>query len=362
VHLYVHIPFCHEICPYCSFYKHKPGKLANDHFINALHQELDWHLAQYPEVSFSTIYIGGGTPSLLSSGQLKRLLTGLDARIPFTKCSEITLEANPSTFKLPKAKLMTDLGVTRVSLGVQSLDPAQLKVLGRDHTPDQAVTSYHLLREAELPSINLDLMFCTPGQTLESWVETLSKVVSLAPDHLSCYNLTYEEDTDYFQKFLDGDYTDEPEKNADLFYEADAILSKAEFNHYETSNYAQPGSESIHNQGYWRGNPYLAIGPSAVGCVDRCRYQNISDTAKYIELVNTNGYAINTSESLNDEAWRLERLALELRTTHGCPASYLGDVDPTILIDNGLLQPISGRLRTTHKGSSLVDSIVEFLA
>lgn len=362
MHLYVHIPFCHEICPYCSFYKHKPGKLANDQFISALLLELDWHLERHPDLSFQTIYIGGGTPSLLSKTQLTTLLQGLDQRIPFSTCAEITLEANPSTFQLSKAQLLTDLGITRVSLGVQSLDPQQLKVLGRDHSPDQAIASYHLLREAGLPSVNIDLMFSTPGQTLESWTHTLEQVVSLKPDHLSCYNLTYEEDTDYFQKFLNGDYTDEPEKNADLFYTADDILTKAGFQHYETSNYAQQGFQSLHNQGYWKGNPYLGLGPSAVGCVQRRRNQNISDTATYIQRINTIGHAIENSEDLDEEAWRLERLALQLRTIEGCPVSYLGDSDPSVLIENGLLHPVTDRIRTTHTGAALVDSIVEFLA
>ena len=362
MHLYVHIPFCHEICPYCSFYKHKPGNLANEEFVTALLKELDWHLKQHPSLSFTTIYIGGGTPSLLSSKLLTQLLVGLNSLIPFAQCTEITLEANPSTFKLPKAQLIKSLGVTRISLGIQSLDPEQHTTLGRDHTPEEAIASYHLLREAELPHVNIDLMFSTPGQTLDSWRTTLEQAISLRPDHISCYNLTYEEDTAYFQKFLTGDYTDEPEKNENLFYTADELLTKSGYLHYETSNYAQPGAESIHNQGYWSGNDYLGIGPSAVGCLNRRRYQNLADTAGYIQRINTVSNAIDSHEDLDDEAWRLERLALELRTTTGCPAQYLGDSDPSPLIEHGLIHPIQERIKTTPKGASLVDSIVEYLA
>ena len=362
MHLYLHIPFCHEICPYCSFYKHKPGKIAQGEFINALLTELDWQLQQHPQLQISTIYLGGGTPSLLSSTHLSTLLKGLNARIPFSQCTEITMEANPSTFKLPKAQLMTQLGVTRVSLGVQSFDPQQLTVLGRDHSAEGAIESYHILREAQLPSVNLDLMFSTPGQTTESWRKTLQQALDLRPDHLSCYNLTYEEDTAYFKKFLSGDYTDLPETNEELYYLAENTLTGAGYEHYETSNYALPGCQSVHNQGYWSGNDYLGIGPSAVGCINQRRYQNLADTAGYIQRIQSLGHALDTHEELDAEAWRLERLALELRTQRGCSTDYLGESDPSALIEHGLLTVSDQRIKTTIKGASLVDSIVEYLA
>jgi len=226
MHLYLHIPFCHEICPYCSFYKHKPGQVSQGEFIQALLKELDWNFAR-EGMEFTTLYLGGGTPSLLSSTHLKVLFEGLHERIDFKTLSEVTLEANPSTFDLKKASLFPELGVTRVSLGVQSFDPEQLKVLGRDHSREEAVQSYQILREAGISSVNLDLMFSTPGQTLSSWQESLEKAVELNPDHLSCYNLTYEEDTAYFQKFLSGEYEDEPELNESFFLTADGILTQA---------------------------------------------------------------------------------------------------------------------------------------
>ncbi len=362
MHLYVHIPFCHEICPYCSFYKHKPGKIAQEEFIHALLAELDWHLAKNIRLDFTTIYLGGGTPSLLSAKHLEILLTGLDQRISFSQCREITLEANPSTFNLSKAQLMKKLGVTRVSLGVQSFDPEQLKILGRDHSPEEAIASYQVLREAEIPAVNIDLMFSTPGQTKQSWQKTLQQAIDLRPDHISCYNLTYEEDTAYFQEFLAGTYTDEPEKNEELFYLADTMLSAAGYDHYETSNYALPDAHSIHNRGYWSGNDYLGIGPSAVGCISKQRYQNLSDTAAYITRIQTLGNAIDSHENLDDEAWRLERLALQLRTKQGCSKQYLGDINPDILIEHGLITICNDRIKTTPKGASLVDSIVEYLA
>ena len=360
MHLYLHIPFCHEICPYCSFYKHKPGNTSQTAFIEALLKELSWQTKHYGITEFQTVYLGGGTPSLLSPTHLEQLFTGL---APFlSNAQEVTLEANPSTFNLRKAELIRSLGVNRVSLGVQSFDPAQLSVLGRDHTREHAIESYHLLRQAGIPQVSIDLMFATPGQTLESWRETLQTAITLAPDHLSCYNLTYEEDTAYFQKFLDGDFTDEPEINESLFNLADEMLTQAGFLHYETSNYAQPGLSSIHNHGYWSGNPYLGIGPSAVGCINRQRYQNIPDTAKYIQQVSTTGHAMHEHENLDNDAWRLERLALELRTAKGCSTTYLAPADPTPLIEHGLITIQDDRIKTTARGAALVDSIVEYLA
>ena len=362
MHLYLHIPFCHEICPYCSFYKHKPGGIAQGEFIDALLTELDWQLDHYGAPQIETVYLGGGTPSLLSKKHLSQLFSGLNRRIPLAQCQEVAMEANPSTFNQEKADLFPSLGITRVSLGVQSFDPDQLQILGRDHSPAEAVQAFHILREAGVPAVNLDLMFSTPGQTVASWETTLDQAIALRPDHLSCYNLTYEEDTAYFEKFISGDYTDEPEKNETLFSLADRKLSQAGYLHYETSNYALPGAESVHNRGYWRGNPYLGVGPSAVGCVNRERRKNISDTAAYIQQVSQVGHALEEHELLDDEAWRLERLALQLRTIDGIPLSYASPSDPTPLIDHGLLSLEDGILKTTAQGAPLVDSIVEYLA
>lgn len=361
VHLYLHIPFCHEICPYCSFYKHKPGATSQREFVSALLQELDWNAEAHDLAGVETVYLGGGTPSLLSPTNLEVLFAGLDERLSLSSCAEVTLEANPSTFDAKKAGLIKSLGVTRVSLGVQSFDPEQLQVLGRDHSREGAIESFEVLQAASIPSLNLDLMFSTPKQTVESWQETLETAISLRPDHLSCYNLTFEEDTAYFQKFLEGEYTDEPERNESMFVLADRLLTGAGFTHYETSNYGRAGHHSLHNQGYWQGNPYLGIGPSAVSCIQRERRQNVSDTAAYMHRVGQVGHAIHEHESLDAEAWRLERLALELRTRAGVSLEYINQDDLSNLIENELVSIEGERLVTTARGACLVDSIVEYL-
>lgn len=360
MHLYIHIPFCHEICPYCSFYKHKPGKESQGEFIDAILKELEGNDLDYSDLK--TIYLGGGTPSLLSPTNLSKLFKGLQEALPFGQCLEIGMEANPSTFDLKKAKLIKELGVNRVSLGVQSFDPEQLKVLGRDHSREGAIESFQILRAAGIPSINIDLMFSTPGQTITSWEKTLETAIELKPDHLSCYNLTYEEDTEYFKKFISGEYTDEPDLNESLFSLADRMLNEAGFQHYETSNYAQPNHRSVHNSGYWKGANYLGLGPSAVSCIDRQRRKNISDTAAYIKRVHSVGHAMDEHENLDNEAWRLERLALELRTVEGCSLEYVELEQLDQLIEHNLITTTETRFITTKKGSALVDSIVDYLA
>lgn len=362
MHLYIHIPFCHEICPYCSFYKHKPDVTSHRKFTQALLKELEWQKDKVDLSKIETIYLGGGTPSLLSPTIFRNFMEGLAHRIPFSAQKEITLEANPSTFDLKKARLFKEMGITRVSLGVQSFVPEELKVLGRDHTKEAAIQSFNDLREAEIPSVNIDLMFSTPKQTSASWETSLRQAVTLSPDHISCYNLTYEEDTEYFQKFLDGDYTDEAETNESHFSLADTLLTEAGFDHYETSNYAKDGQKSLHNQGYWNGSEYLGIGPSAVSCLNRERTKNVPDTALYMQRVSQLGNAVHEHETLDDEAWRLERLALELRTTSGCSLTYADASAVDFLIEQGLLNKTETHFMTTKKGACLVDSIVEYLA
>ncbi|MFT6381331.1 MAG: oxygen-independent coproporphyrinogen-3 oxidase, partial [Akkermansiaceae bacterium] len=262
MHLYLHIPFCHRICPYCSFYKHTPGKTDLGAFVDALLTEASF-TAQKNLPPLQTIYFGGGTPSMLSPTHLRRLFTGLREVFDFSTIQEITLEANPATFTARTAQLYQELGVTRVSLGVQSFLGPQLEVLGREHTPMQAITSVHLLREATDLEVNLDLIFSVPGQSLIDWEDSLTQALALQPDHLSAYNLTYEEDTAFFKKFQTGDFIDDPDLNAKMFTLAEEMLTASGYEHYETSNYGLPGKRSRHNQGYWTGNDYLGLGPSA---------------------------------------------------------------------------------------------------
>ena len=355
--LYLHIPFCHRICPYCSFYKHTPGGTPIGGFIQALGKEAS---ERSNESKPTSLYLGGGTPSMLSPKHLSDLFASLKSGFDLSAATELTLEANPATFDLEKARLFKSLGVTRVSLGIQSFTPHVLETLGREHTPEQASESVRILREAGIASVNIDLMFSIPGQSLEDWESTLLHAVSLKPDHISAYNLTYEEDTAFFESLKNGTYAENEDHDADHYHLAEEILTAAGFDHYETSNYAQPGHHSQHNQGYWEGADYLGLGPSAVSTIDGIRHKNIPDTAAYITRVNSIGNAIHETETLTPAQRRIERIALGLRTSKGIPLSLLDHASlekaKTLAAEN-LLTIGETNLRLTAIGRPLVDPI-----
>lgn len=354
--LYLHIPFCHRICPYCSFYKHTPGDTPIGTFVDALASEAKSRITCQPR----TLYLGGGTPSMLSPGHLTRLFTALHETIDFSKLDEVTLEANPATFDAAKARLFKELGITRVSLGIQSFTPHVLEILGREHSVAQAGESVGILRDAGIPSVNIDLMFSIPGQSRNDWQKTLEHALSLHPDHISAYNLTYEEDTAFFESLRRGKMRENEDHDAEFFHLADGLLTATGFDHYETSNYARPGHHSTHNQGYWRGEDYLGLGPSAVSTLDKVRWKNLPDTARYVTQVQSLGNALSESEALDAEALRLERIALGLRTRDGIPLDWLnpqGAASATHLAAEGLARIEANRFILIHHGRALVDPI-----
>lgn len=354
--LYLHIPFCHRICPYCSFYKHTPGDTSIGSFVRSINAEAKFRITENPR----TLYLGGGTPSMLSPTHLTQLFAALHATIDFSKLEEVTLEANPATFDTTKARLFRELGVTRISLGVQSFTPHVLKTLGREHSVAQASEAVSILREAGIQSVNIDLMFSIPGQSKDDWEATLRHAISLNPDHISAYNLTYEEDTAFFESLRRGEMRENEDHDAEFFHLADDLLTDAGFDHYETSNYAMPGHHSSHNQGYWRGEDYLGLGPSAVSTLDGIRWKNVADTACYVAQVGSIGHALTESETLDDEARRLERIALGLRTKDGISLDLLSPdaiARARNLADEGLARIEGHQFILIHHGRALVDPI-----
>ena len=354
--VYVHIPFCHRVCPYCSFYKHTPGDTDQRAFIQAILREAEAVASSLNLGAITSLYLGGGTPSMLSPGHLTELFEGLHKALPLTE-THITMEANPATYKTSKASLFKALGVNRVSLGIQSFSTHVLETLGREHNPAEAAQSVKILQEAGMDEVNIDLMFSVPGQSLTDWEESLNIAVSLTPDHISAYNLTYEEDTPFFDQLRQHDNQD---VNADMFTLADKKLTSAGFHHYETSNYARQGKESQHNLAYWQGQDYLGLGPSAVSTINGNRWTNLPDTARYIHAINTVGHAKSDEEMITPEAFRTERIALLLRTSQGLPEKYLAD-SPTgavdQLIENKLAEHQEGHLRLINNGPMLVDAV-----
>ncbi len=360
-HLYIHIPFCHHICPYCAFYKHRPGSLANQAFIEAILAEARVR-ARETEIDLETIYFGGGTPSALSTSHLTQLWEGLREIFDLSHVIEWSMECNPATFDRKKAQLFYDLGMTRPSLGVQSFHPETLKTLGRDHSPEDAIEAFQILRKAGFKNISLDLMFSIPGQALSDWEYDLAKVTELQSEHVSCYNLTYEEDTEFMQRHQKGELDASEDRDATSFYRTIEFLESKGLQHYEISNYARTGFESIHNQAYWTGQNYLGLGPSAVTTVDNVRWKTLPDTAAYTRAMLDGGDVKTEIEDLSAEDKRIEAIALQLRTARGLPAGYIEELSAVdVLTQQGLLIKKGERYCLTHEGKALADPIAASL-
>ena len=360
-HLYVHIPFCPKVCPYCSFYKEASDRNKTQAFLDALLLDLDRRLLEIPKCRLETIFFGGGTPSALSVKQLDFILSGLHRRLNFSGLREWTLEMNPATVSLEKARMLRDFGVNRISMGVQSWDPEILSRLGRVHSAEQAERSFQILREAGFTNLNLDLIFGVPGQSFETWQQTLEKTVGLAPEHISAYCLTVEEDTEFFRRFQSGELTQDTEWDATLYEFAMGTLETAGYHQYEISNYAKPGYECLHNLAYWQGRNYLGLGPSAFSTVGERRWQNTPDTSRYIEQIRSATEPINFKEHVSDRMRKAEKIAFGLRTSMGVSGSEFAGwtTELDALRHEGYLEQGDARIRLTPKGRLVADSIAE---
>jgi putative oxygen-independent coproporphyrinogen III oxidase len=361
-HIYVHIPFCARICPYCAFYKDLLDRSQTWRFCEAILRDLDQQRASFP-LSSETIYFGGGTPTALTTSQLEFLLGGFREKLDLSSLAEWTIEANPGSVSARKAALLRELGMNRVSLGVQSWDNDLLKFLGREHNSQQAEQSFHILRAAGFSNINVDLMFGLPGQTTEQWKLTLGKTIHLQPEHISAYCLTYEEDTEFFRLHARGELVQNTDADAAFFEMAMLILEDAGYEQYEISNYARPGFSSLHNRAYWLGKDYIGIGPSAFSTVGMQRWQNVCDYRSYADRVFARQSPRGFGENLTSEMKRTERVALSLRTHDGVFASDLKRSSQQIneFIALGLLRESNGNFVLTRKGKSLADSVAEAL-
>ena len=366
-HIYVHIPFCARICPYCAFYKDLLDRSQTSRFCEALLRELELKESRRRTgdsrslLHPSTIYFGGGTPTALNIAQLELLLRGFHERLELSQLVEWTIEANPGSVSARKAALLKKLGVNRISLGVQSWDDELLKLLGREHNAQQAEESFRILRDAGFKNINVDLMFGLPSQTDDQWRATLEKTIALQPEHISTYCLTYEEDTEFFLRHARGEFRQDADADGEFFEMTMAILEDAGYEHYEISNYARPGFESVHNRAYWLGNDYLGLGPSAVSTIGMQRSQNVCDYRAYIDRALAGQSPRESSENLTDQMKRTERIALSLRTRDGVSASELKDFaqETDELIGLQLLRKSNGNYMLTRRGKSLADSITE---
>lgn len=357
-HLYIHIPFCPNICPYCAFYKESAGRERVEAFLDALLVESGrWA----PRLRPRTIFFGGGTPSALSLPQFEKLLGGLRERLDLNGLVEWTIEMNPATVALDKALLLRDAGINRVSMGVQSWDDAVLKSLGRTHDAEKAEESYGILRESGFENVSIDLIFGVPGQSLDSWKDSLERSLRLAPEHISTYGLTYEEDTEFFRKLGRGEMAPDEGLEADQFELTSRLLGAAGYLQYEVSNHALPGRESLHNAAYWSGKDYLGLGPSAFSTVGTRRWRNIRETGLYSESTMAGKTAVDFEEEITGDLRARERAAFGMRTRSGLPLAEASRWERELLDHErqGLVTRNRERWVLTPRGRLLADTVAE---
>lgn len=315
--LYVHVPFCSRVCPYCDFAVQTGGPRKQAEFLEALLAEIESTRWEGPP--FDTLYLGGGTPSALAADDLARVVSAIRRRFPFSGSPWITLEANPEDVNQEAAARWLELGVGTVSLGVQAFDDAGLRFLGRRHDAASARAAEEACREAGVPVVSIDLIFGLPGQSPESWAGTLRTAVALAPEHISCYQLTIHEGTRFGRLAERGQLDEMPDdEQAELFLMTHRLLQDSGYRGYEVSNFAAaPRFESRHNRKYWRHVPYLGLGPSAHSFDGERRWWNLRRLRDWAPAVREHGSGIEESELLRPGDLVLEALMFGLRTRAG---------------------------------------------
>lgn len=315
--LYIHIPVCQHKCSYCDFYSVERPELL-EVFVRMLSRELELLSEQFPEAlgePVVTVYIGGGTPSLLSPQQLEYLIGRIRATFRVELQAEWTIECNPGTVDREQLRVYRRLGLTRLSFGVQSFEELELRFLERWHTAEEAAAAVRWAHEVGFEQVNIDLMFAVPGQTLQTWRRTLVQAVALAPSHISTYSLIWEPGTALYARWRRGEIAPVPEELDVAQYElAVEQLTAAGYEHYEVSNFARPGSECRHNLLYWHGQEYVALGPSAHGYVRGRRYWNVRSVERYSDFLRRGMLPIAGMEFVGPRERLAELLLLGLRS------------------------------------------------
>jgi oxygen-independent coproporphyrinogen-3 oxidase len=364
-HVYVHVPFCRRRCSYCDFAIAVRREIPADRYVRAVLREHDVRRAREPwdDAPLETLYLGGGTPSLLPPARLAevaRRLVGAEG-VASSGDVEITLEANPDDVTAVSAAAWVEAGVNRVSLGVQSFDAAVLEWMHRTHQAGASREAVRLLRQAGVASVSLDLIFALPQALQPDLRSELEQALELEPEHLSLYGLTVEARTPLARWISRGaTVAAGDERYAEEFLLADAQLTAAGLEHYEVSNYARAGQRSRHNSAYWTGRPYVGLGPSAHSFRAGERAWNVRHWAAYEHAVEQDGSAVAERERLDEQQRRLEQLYLGLRTSEGVAADSL---DPSAAPEleaaagEGWLLTGGGKIRLTPRGWLKLDAV-----
>jgi oxygen-independent coproporphyrinogen III oxidase len=367
---YIHVPFCRHHCGYCNFTLVAGRDDLIAAYLEALAKELSW-VNEPHEVD--TLFFGGGTPTHLPPAELTQLLDLAKRWFPLASGYELSVEANPIDLDNARCRVLTAAGVTRISLGVQSFRAEKLQALERDHRQPEILAAYENARKFA-QSVSLDLIFATPGETLEQWRLELETAIALQPDHISTYGLTIERGTTFWGRLNRGELSRAEEETEGQMYElAIDLLTAAGFEHYEVSNFARPGHRCRHNEAYWTGRPYFAAGPGAARYIAGRREMNHRSTTTYIQRVLCGQSPVAESEELSPEDRARERLVFALRRLEGISlaafeketgysAQQLVDLPLAKFVAQGLFERSGDNLRLTRRGLLVSDALwPEFL-
>jgi putative oxygen-independent coproporphyrinogen III oxidase len=362
--IYIHIPFCHQICNYCDFNKVFFKNQPVDEYIEAVGKEIEMTVKESPEsfANIETIFLGGGTPTALSAEQITRLLSLIAKHISLSNVKEFTSEANPDELTREKLRALLNGGVNRLSMGVQSFDQELLKKIGRTHSNEHVYETIALAKEVGFTNISIDLMYGLPGQTMEQWEDTLNKAMALNLPHYSAYSLIVEPKTIFYIQYAKGKLALPSEDlEAEMYDVLMTTMEKYGKSQYEISNFAVTGYESIHNKIYWDNDEYAGFGAGAHGYLQGIRYSNHGPIKKYIETVQSGMRPLVHSHAVTTEERLEEQMFLGLRKVEGVPHRvfenkfnqsvhelYAKQIDK--LINEGLLQHDKNGVRLTRKG------------
>lgn len=364
--LYLHVPFCASTCDFCAFYQQKPKRQQLVNYLEGIRKEFQLNFPS--KKNLQTVFWGGGTPGLLPANDIE-YLGKLILNNTLQKPQEWTVEMAPSTVKPDKLKVMKDLGVTRISMGVQSFNPTLLKELGRLHSPSQVYKAYEMIRSAGFDNVNLDLIFAIPNQTLSDWEADLTEAFRLQSEHLSTYCLTFEEDTALFLKLSKGQIKIDVEKEIEFYKRTWELMEKNGYQQYEIANFAQKGYECIHNMNTWKMHEWLGLGPSAASQYKRKRFSNVPSLEKWLEGIEKNTPNIQEEVLLDDATLAVDSLIFGLRMNQGVMINSLQERFPgphwqhlekileELIKENLLYQKINNNIALTPKGRILADRI-----
>jgi len=361
VHLYVHVPFCARRCSYCDFAIAVRRDVPSAAYTDAVLRE--WAVWQSHEIwaespGVESVYFGGGTPSRLESEAIARTIERIAADRPVAAGAEVTLEANPDDVTGPAARGWKAAGINRVSLGGQSFDPAVLRWMHRTHSAAQTGAAVETLRDAGIPELSLDLIFGLPAALARDWSTDLERALALGPDHLSLYGLTVEDHTPLARWTARGEVAPVNENRyAAEFLQADAILGRAGYEHYEVYNSSLPGRRARHNSAYWRRAPFIGIGPSAHSAWGANRRWNLREWVAYQRAMTAGESPVAGTEQLDDAAVELEEIYLGLRTREGVPGDRLPPETSAAWIEAGWATASEGAVRLTAEGWLRLDAL-----